>query len=88
MKMNQTKSFVLVEGTKLTKYHTLSIEGWKLEIVDSFNYLGIIFNRKNTWLDIVFNRATVMEKSIVGIFRFTKKLGSKPLNVIKKIYKA
>lgn len=29
-----------------------------------------------------------MEKSIGGIFRFTKKLCSKPLNVIKKIYKA
>lgn len=67
LKINYAKSFVLVAGSKQQRQPRLYIEGLKLEVVDSFNYLGIMFDRDNNWKNMATNRGLLMEK-ILGLF--------------------
>lgn len=70
------------------KKNTFYINNEILSRVPTFSYLGILFNEKNSWSNLVDARIGSFNKNVEAIFRVTKKLGSRPIKAITDIYKA
>lgn len=82
------KAFIMVVGDDSKKWVKFLIGTRRIERVENFMHLGVLFDSRLNWKDMVLNRANRMEKSIATLFRFSKKLGSKPIQEMVKLYLA
>lgn len=57
-------------------------------MVDSFSYLGVLFDEDHSWTKLVKIRGQGMQRSLDTVKRFASKLGGSPLDAIKNIYLA
>lgn len=87
LKTNVAKSHGMV-GKYPTIAKTCFIGSEKLLYVSTFSYLGILFDTKSSWHHLMEARIRGFNQNLEVIFRFAKKLGSRPLKVIVEIYKA
>lgn len=87
LKVNQSKSCIIIAGgTKRDKVLHFSADTGKIEVVDSFPYLGILFDKDLSWAKLMEGRKLVMERGITAVKSFPRKLGARPLVPIKNIY--
>lgn len=83
-----TKSFIMVCGPKKTKTRKFVVKGKTIEKVPFFSYLGIVFNRKLRWENMIASREQQTSRNIEALFRFASKLGHKPVKEILTLYRS
>lgn len=86
LKINLSKTLVMSCGKRKSRIKTHYIDGVCIERTSTFSYLGILFNSKGTWNSHINLCKLKFVKSVEAIFRFSQKIGKKPVREILKLY--
>lgn len=84
--IEKTKILVFSKGSRPSRKEKWFYNGQELEIVSSFNYLGVQFSKKGAWSLNIENKLKKAKVALGVVRRNLYKYESYPVNAIKKIF--
>ena len=86
LKANELKTKVMVFGKRSKSEPTWFLNGVKLEIVETYSYIGLTFNRHGNWNRAVSDQCNKAKRAIFSLYNNMKQFGNPDPKTMLKLF--